>query len=83
MLVPVCALATFAILANALAMVMVGRVNSKLPEREWQSYFFYNFRRLREAYRNFYPDSRLPYFLWLCVIGMATSFIAAAVIFLK
>ena len=71
-------LATFAICANTLALVIVGKVNEKLPESQRVSYIWWNAAILKR-YRSLYPGGKLASLHKVCVIGMGVCFAAGAI----
>jgi hypothetical protein len=59
----------FAIMANMLALVIVGQINEKVPANERLSYFGWD-SRIRKLHKHLYPKSKLVLFFDLCGILM-------------
>jgi hypothetical protein len=66
--------ASFAIMGNMLAYVIVGRINERVPESERVSYLKWDLR-IRKKHREIYPDSKLVSLFDLCCILMVLSFL--------
>jgi hypothetical protein len=68
--------AGFAILANMLALIIVGEINQKVPEDRQVSYFWHG-STIRKQHRLFYPESKLVLFLDLCTVLLISRFVLA------
>jgi hypothetical protein len=64
---------SFAILANLISLIMVGKINERVPESERISYFWWG-TQVRRKYKQLYPESKLTLLLDLCVILMVVCF---------
>ena len=64
---------SFAILANMLSFIMIGRINERVPKNERVSYFWWG-TEVRRRYKQLYPDSKLALLLDLCGILMVLCF---------
>jgi len=60
---------SFAVLANTLSFIMIGKINERVSENERISYFWWG-TEVRKRYKQLYPESRLALLLDLCVILM-------------
>lgn len=60
---------TFAIIANMLALVIVGRINERAAENEKVSYLLWN-ASIRKRYKKLYPEGKLVYVFDLSVALM-------------
>jgi hypothetical protein len=67
-----------AIFGNMLALVMVGKVNERLPEPERISYLWWT-RYVLKKYEQLYPDGKLGYLWRACEIAMALGFASGVV----
>ncbi len=56
---------SFAILANMISFIMIGKINERAPENERISYFWWG-TEVRRRFKSLYPDSKLTRFLDLC-----------------
>jgi hypothetical protein len=61
--------ATLAICGNILAVVMVGKVNERVPEPDRISYLWWN-ANIAVKYRQLYPSGKLASYYRACVAGM-------------
>ena len=61
---------SFAILANMLYFVMIGKINERVPESERISYLWFG-TEVRRKFKQIYPSSRLVLVLDSCVVLMA------------
>lgn len=68
------ALGSFAIFANYVALIMVGKVNERVPETERISYISWSRDAVRR-YRQLYPNGRLALLFRACEIAMVVGFI--------
>ncbi|MGA2482656.1 MAG: hypothetical protein ABSF92_06025 [Candidatus Acidiferrales bacterium] len=58
---------------NMLALVMIGKINQKLPEDQRVGYFGWS-SRIKKQYRALYPESRWLLAVRTCEILMFASF---------
>ena len=65
---------SFAVLANTLSFIMIGKVNERVPENERISYFWWG-TEVRRRFKQLYPESRLVFLRDLCVVLMAVCFV--------
>ena len=65
---------SFAIFANILSFIMIGKINERARENERISYFWWG-TEVRKRYKEFYPASKLPLLTDLCLILMVVSFL--------
>jgi hypothetical protein len=70
----VACLGTFAILANTLSFIMIGKINEGLPEPDRISYFWRG-TEIRKKHKQLYPESRLVFLLNLCAVFMVLCFL--------
>jgi hypothetical protein len=64
---------SFAILANMISFIMIGKINERVPESERISYFWWG-TEVRKKFKRLYPESKLTFLLNLCVILMVVCF---------
>jgi hypothetical protein len=64
---------TFAILANMVSFIMIGKINERVPENERISYFWWG-TEVRKRYKQLYPGGKLTFLLDLCVTLMVLCF---------
>jgi hypothetical protein len=64
---------SLAILANMISLVMIGKINERVPESERISYFWWG-TEVQSKYKRLYPESKLTVLLSLCVILMVVCF---------
>jgi hypothetical protein len=64
---------SFAIFANMLSFIMIGKINERAPENERTSYFWWG-TEVRKRYKQFYPASKLALLADLCLVLMVLSF---------
>ena len=64
---------SFAVFANMIYFVMIGKVNERLPEGERISYLWWG-TEVRKKFKQLYPGSKLIFFLDLCVAIVAVCF---------
>ena len=64
---------SFAILANMISFIMIGKINERVPESERVSYFWWG-TEVRKTFKRLYPESKLTLLLNLCVILMVVCF---------
>jgi hypothetical protein len=57
----------FAVMANMLALVMVGQINEIVPEKERISYWGWGMG-IGRKHKRLYPQSKLVYFFELCLV---------------
>jgi len=72
-------MANFGVAASILSIVMIGRVNEKLPEGQRVSYLRWG--PIRKLHRQLYPESKLVLVYDLCTVGIGVCFIVAIVFF--
>jgi hypothetical protein len=65
---------SFAIFANMVSFVMIGRINERVPENERISYFWWG-TEVRTRYKQLYPASKLTFLADLCLVLMVLSFL--------
>ena len=65
---------SFAIFANMISFVMIGKINERVPESGRISYFWWG-TEVRKRFKELYPESRLTLLLDLCVILMLICFL--------
>ena len=63
----------FAIAANMLSFVMIGKINERVPDAERISYFWWG-TEVRKRYKELFPVSKLPLFVNICVAMMLVVF---------
>ena len=71
--------ASAALLANMLALMIVGQINQALPQNQHTSYLWYDLR-IRKRHRQLYPNSKLVFLLDMCIFAMFMSFLAFIVL---
>ena len=64
---------SFAVLANMLSFVMIGKINETRAENERISYFWWG-TEMRKRFKQLYPENRLTYLLDSCVVLMVLCF---------
>jgi hypothetical protein len=64
---------SFAIFANMLSFIMIGKINERAPENERTFYFWWG-TEVRKRYKQFYPASKLALLADLCLVLMVLSF---------
>ena len=65
---------SFAIFANMICFVMIGKINERVTESERISYFRWG-TEVRKRFKILYPESRLTLLLDLCVTLMVICFL--------
>jgi len=65
---------SFAIFANFISFMMIGKINERVPGGERISYFWWG-TEVRKKFKRLYPESKLTVLLDLCVILMALFFL--------
>jgi hypothetical protein len=65
---------SFAIFANMLSLIMIGKINERVPENERISYFRWG-TEVRKKYKQLYPASKLALLVDLCFVLMLFSFL--------
>jgi len=73
-IIAACLMASFAVLANILSVVMIGKINEQLPENERISYFWWG-TEVRRRFKRLYPNHRLVFLLDSCLVLMILCFI--------
>jgi hypothetical protein len=67
-----------AITANMISLIMIGKINEKLPESERMSYVGWG-TDVRKRFKELYPGNKLTFFLDSCMVLMALSFAFLAI----
>jgi hypothetical protein len=75
-------LGSLAILLNMLALVIIGKINEKVPEHERMGYLWWGTGILKR-YRAIYPNGRLALLFWVGEILFGLGSIAGLVYFLR
>jgi hypothetical protein len=70
----VCLGATAAVLANMISFIMIGKINTLLPERERISYLWWG-TGVRKQFKQLYPGNKLVFLLDSCLVMMIFCFI--------
>jgi hypothetical protein len=65
---------SFAIFANMLSFLMIGKINERVPENERISYFWWG-TEVRRRYKQLYPTSKLALLADLCLMLMVLCFL--------
>jgi hypothetical protein len=65
---------SFAVLANTLSFIMIGKINERVPESERISYFWWG-TEVRRRFKQLYPANRLAFLLDFCVVLMVLCFL--------
>ena len=65
---------SFAIFANMLWFMMIGKINERVPENERISYFWWG-TEVRSRYKQLYPAGKLALLTDLCAILMVLFFL--------
>jgi hypothetical protein len=65
-----CLMASAAVLANMISLMMIGKINERVPESERISYFCWGKR-----FKLLYPGNRLVFLLDSCVVMIILCFI--------
>jgi hypothetical protein len=65
---------SFAIFANMLSFIMIGKTNESVPENERISYLWWG-TEVRKRYKQFYPASKLALLADVCLVMMVLSFL--------
>lgn len=76
-IVGACVMASAAALANMISLVMIGKINERLPAGERISYILWS-SDVRKKFKQLYPSNRLVFFLDACVITMVLCFVLLA-----
>ena len=74
-IVAVCLLASAAFMANLISVVMIGKVNERVPANEKISYLIWG-SEVRKRFKQLYPGDKLALLLDSCVVLMILSFMA-------
>ncbi|HKS82851.1 MAG TPA: hypothetical protein VJR23_15215 [Candidatus Acidoferrales bacterium] len=64
---------SFAVLANMISLIMIGKINERVPVSERLSYVFWG-TEVKKKFKQLYPDSRLALLFNLCIVLMVISF---------
>ena len=72
-----CLFATFAILANLISLVMIGKINERIREGKRISYFRWG-TEVRKRFKQLCPKSRLVFLLDSCLFLMILCFLFLA-----
>ena len=62
------------VLANMISFIMIGKINTLLPERERISYLWWA-TNIRKRFKQLYPGSKLVFLLDSCLVMMILCFI--------
>jgi hypothetical protein len=62
-----------AFLANMISFLMITKINECVPENQRISYLRWG-TEVRKRYREFFPGSKLPFLVNVCVVLMLVSF---------
>lgn len=65
---------SFAILANMVSFIMIGKINERVPENERISYFWWG-TKVRKRYKQLYPAGKLALLANVCLILMVLCFL--------
>ena len=65
---------TAAILANMISFIMIGKINTVLPEGERVSYLWWG-TGVRKRFKQLYPGNKLVFLLDSCLVMMIVCFI--------
>jgi hypothetical protein len=65
---------SFAIFANMLSFIMIGKINERVPESERISYFWWG-TKVRKRYKQLYTASKLALLADVCLVLMVLSFL--------
>ena len=63
----------FAIVANMLSFVMIGKINERVPEAERISYFWWG-TEVKKKYKELFPSSKIPLLVNICVVMLLVVF---------
>ena len=63
----------FAIAANMLSFVMIGKINERVPEAERVSYFWWS-TGVKKRYKELFPSSKIPLLVNVCVVMLLVVF---------
>jgi hypothetical protein len=63
----------FAIAANMLSFVMIGKINERVPEAERISYFWWS-TGVKKRYKELFPSSKIPLLVNVCVVTLLVLF---------
>jgi hypothetical protein len=63
----------FAIAANMLSFVMIGKINERVSEAERISYFWWG-TEVRKRYKELFPASKLPLLVNICLVTLFVVF---------
>jgi hypothetical protein len=74
-IVAICIGATAAIGGNMISLIMIGKINSQVPENERISYMWWG-GEVRRRYKQLFPNDRLVPLFDACLVLMFLSFIA-------
>jgi hypothetical protein len=67
-------MATSAVLANMISFIMIGKINTLLPESERVSYLWWG-TGVRKQFKQLYPGNKLVFLLDSCLVMMILCFI--------
>lgn len=65
---------SFAVLANMLSFIMIGKINDRVLENERISYFWWG-TEVRNRYKQLYPGSKLALLADLCLVLIVLCFL--------
>ena len=69
-----CLMASAAVLANMISVIMIGKINTRVPESERMSYVLWGLE-VRRRFKQLFPRDKLVFLLDSCVVMMIISFI--------
>jgi len=64
----------FAVLANFISFVMIGKINERVSEKERISYIYWG-TEVRRRFKQLYPDNKLTFLLDSCMVLLIVSFL--------
>ena len=64
---------SFAMFANMISFIMIGRINERVPDKERISYLWWS-SQVRKRFKALYPASKLVFLLDACDVMMIVSF---------
>src|SRR5580704_12251977 len=65
---------SFAILANMVSFIMIGKINERVPEHERISYFWWG-TEVRKRYKQLYPEGKLASFADAATVLLVLGFV--------
>lgn len=73
-IISVCIGASAAVFANMISLVMIGKINERVPDKDRISYLWWS-SEVQKKFRQLYPGNKLTLLLNLCVVMMVVCFI--------